>query len=209
MAASHEQTLNVAAILASPRLNGNSRVLLDRAMETLRHKQPAHLDIQELLISRLDIAPCRACEDCFDDGRCRQRDDMDRVQSILENADLLVVASPVYFSGPPGPFKQLIDRCQNIWAAKTLLRRQNPRRAHRRALILLAAARKTPRVFEATQAIIRAWLRSLDVPAEQVVTCPGVDGPGEASARKGRLEAVERAMAKILDDVMEASGLQP
>lgn len=193
--------MNVTAILASPRPNGNSRLLLDRALETLRSIGLQGLTIQEFVVYDLDIAPCLACDDCFQEGRCSQRDDMDRVQAALEQADLILVASPLYFSGPPGPLKLLIDRCQNIWAARTLLGRRHENRAGRRALVILAAARKDPKAFAAIEDILKVWLRSLDVPRHQVVTCPGVDGPGEAATRTGRLEAVDRALLELLQDM--------
>ena len=61
------------------------------------------------------INPCMGCNSCFkrDDLSCIQKDDMQTVYDKLAKADMLVVASPVYFYGISSQLKALIDRCHN------------------------------------------------------------------------------------------------
>ncbi len=196
--------IHVTALLASPRPDGNSRILLDRALGSLRAQAGHDGTMETFTVTDLHISHCLGCDQCSTTGTCVQRDDMDMVQAALERSDLVVVASPVYFSGPPGPLKQLIDRCQNIWAARTLLGRRHPRRASRRALVLLTAARTKGRIFETTEEILKVWLHILDIPIHRTVTCPGVDEPGQAASQTAVLESIDEVTGALVEEILTA-----
>ena len=55
------------------------------------------------------------CNACFtsESNTCVQKDDMSVIYSKLANADMLVIASPVYFYGLSAQLKAVIDRCHN------------------------------------------------------------------------------------------------
>ena len=60
----------------------------------------------------MDIHGCLACEYCHGKGKgqCIQKDDMENVYHQLEEADMLVIAAPIYYHGLPGQMKCCIDR---------------------------------------------------------------------------------------------------
>jgi putative NADPH-quinone reductase len=69
--------------------------------------------VQALQVREMQVAPCRACLSCMlkTPGICAQNDDMAQVYAGLKQADLLVLASPVYTDGHSAQLKAVIDRC--------------------------------------------------------------------------------------------------
>ena len=63
-------------------------------------------------VCRKKIGGCLACEYCHTEGRgsCIQKDDMQQVYDLLRQADMLVLASPIYYHGLSGQLKCAIDR---------------------------------------------------------------------------------------------------
>ena len=61
------------------------------------------------------INPCMGCNACFKskDNTCAQKDDMAMIYEKMAHADMLVIASPVYFYGLSAQLKAVIDRCHN------------------------------------------------------------------------------------------------
>ena len=97
-------------ITSSWRKNSNSTCLAAHAAEAAR--QNGH-EITMADIARMNIGPCRACMSCQEskDGRCILKDDMGKFYPLLEEAELLVFVSPVYWFNLCGQIKQFIDRC--------------------------------------------------------------------------------------------------
>ena len=63
-----------------------------------------------------NIAPCKDCRYCWHKKGCSIHDGMDEVYRLLEEADNVVLASPMYFHSITGKMKALIDRFQVYWA---------------------------------------------------------------------------------------------
>ena len=69
-----------------------------------------HVDVLE--VGRMRIAGCLGCEWCHTrgGGSCVQRDDMDAVYPLWDKADMIVLASPVYYGSFSGQLHCLIHR---------------------------------------------------------------------------------------------------
>ncbi len=65
-------------------------------------------------VSELDIRHCNGCGGCGTGG-CTTEDDMDIVFSKFSESDVLVMATPIRFSGPSSLIKEVMDRFQPIW----------------------------------------------------------------------------------------------
>ena len=86
--------MKVLAISASPRKGGNAEVLCN---ESLKGAAESGHDVQKIRLAEKKIAPCLACYSCADSHDCVCRDDMAEVLGALKAADVIVLASPVYF----------------------------------------------------------------------------------------------------------------
>ncbi|MFR8317376.1 MAG: flavodoxin family protein [Catenibacillus sp.] len=100
--------MKVLAISASPRKGGNSDVLCD---QFLKGAADAGHKIEKIRLAEKKIAPCMACYGCTESHRCVIGDDMDQMMQKMIDADVIVLATPVYFYCMAAQMKIMIDRC--------------------------------------------------------------------------------------------------
>ena len=111
--------MKVLGIMGSPRLKGNTDLLLEEALKGARSRQAA---VEKLIVDKMKITPCKEYYGCLKDGNCVMRDDMDIVIPKLIEADGIIVASPMFFYGVTAQLKALIDRCQALWVRRNVLK---------------------------------------------------------------------------------------
>lgn len=98
---------NVLIISASPRKNGNSDILCDRFAEGARER--GH-NTEKVFLASKNIGYCRGCGVCNSTHKCVQKDDMSELLDKMVAADVIVLATPVYFYTMDGQMKTFIDR---------------------------------------------------------------------------------------------------
>ena len=103
--------MNILILSGSPRKGGNTDLLVEAFV---RGASPRHR-VAVVSVHDYAVRPCMGCNACFrrDDHVCCQDDDMAVVYAKLAAADMLVIASPVYFYGLSAQLKAVIDRCHN------------------------------------------------------------------------------------------------
>jgi multimeric flavodoxin WrbA len=102
--------MKVLAINSSPLMaKGNTAVILTPFLDGMKE---AGAEVELFYTKKLKIKPCQGCFNCWvkTPGVCIQRDDMDMLRPKIGEADVLVLATPVYVDGMTGPLKNLIDR---------------------------------------------------------------------------------------------------
>ncbi len=97
----------VLLISGSPRKDGNSDLLCD---EFMRGALEAGHTVEKVRLQELKISGCRACYGCRNTGVCVQKDDMDPLLDQMVQANVIVLATPVYFYSMDGQMKTMIDR---------------------------------------------------------------------------------------------------
>ncbi|MCM1193953.1 MAG: flavodoxin family protein [Acetatifactor muris] len=102
----------VLIIESSPRKGGNSNLLCD---EFARGAAESGNAVKRIALRDKDIRFCKACYACFKTGRCVQKDDMEEILNEFQAADVVVLASPVYFRAINGQMKTMIDRLLPRW----------------------------------------------------------------------------------------------
>lgn len=101
--------MKVLAISASPRGGGNSDVLCDRF---LKGASEAGAETEKIRLAEKKLSPCLACYACMREGGvCAQKDGMAEILQKLIDADVIVLAVPVYFYSMAAQMKIMIDRC--------------------------------------------------------------------------------------------------
>ena len=99
---------NVLIISASPRLKGNSDLLCD---QFLKGAQEAGHQAEKINLQGKKINFCLGCGVCNNTHVCVQKDDMKTLLDKMVSADVIVLATPVYFYSMDGQLKTFIDRC--------------------------------------------------------------------------------------------------
>ncbi len=100
-------TKNVLIISSSPRKNGNSDLLCNEFMKGV--VEAGH-NVEKIRLSDYKINFCQACYVCKTKGKCFQNDDMEKILEKIDNADTIVLATPVYFYCMSAQLKTMIDR---------------------------------------------------------------------------------------------------
>jgi multimeric flavodoxin WrbA len=98
---------NVLIISASPRKNGNSDILCDRFAQGAKESGNS---VEKVFLASKNIGYCRGCGVCNNTHKCVQKDDMAEILDKMVNADVIVLATPVYFYTMDGQMKTFIDR---------------------------------------------------------------------------------------------------
>ena len=102
----------VLILSGSPRKNGNSDMLCN---EFARGAIEAGHEVEKIRVAEKNIGYCRGCYACRDTGVCAIKDDMTEVLQKMIDADVIVLASPVYFYSVDAQLKALIDRTVARW----------------------------------------------------------------------------------------------
>lgn len=103
----------VVLLSGSPRPNGNSSMLCD---EFIRGAAEAGNKAEKILLSRKKVVGCMGCNACYRNGGiCVQKDDMEEIKNKLLEADVIVLASPVYFYSMTAQLKAVIDRTYSFY----------------------------------------------------------------------------------------------
>ena len=104
---------NVLIISSSPRKNGNTNTLCEQFKKGAEAKGH-HVDLVRIMEKKVNF--CLACDACMKNGgKCVQKDDMAAILDLYNKADVLVLATPVYFYGISAQMKTFIDRTYPIW----------------------------------------------------------------------------------------------
>jgi len=110
--------MNILAIIGSPRKRGNTDILVDQILKGCLKKGHAG---EKLYLYDYEISPCIDCRFCkTKDYSCSIRDDMQKIYPKMQMADLIIFGTPVYWYGPTGKMKLLIDRMRPFIANKRL-----------------------------------------------------------------------------------------
>ena len=101
--------MRILVLNGSPRENGNTKKMVS-AFKEGAVSSGHRVDVVD--VCRKNIGGCLACEYCHTKGggECIQKDDMQEVYALLQEAEMLVIASPIYYHGISGQLKCAIDR---------------------------------------------------------------------------------------------------
>jgi len=154
-------TVKVLGISASPRVKGNSDLLLRQA---LAGAKSAGADVEYIRLSDYKIAPCLECNLCHTTGKCVVQDDYQQLLAKMLNAGRVIFATPIFFMGLCAQAKTLIDRGQCLWAQKYLLKKEliTPER-DRRAMVIAVGGSKSTKMFESIRSTMTSYFDSLQM----------------------------------------------
>ena len=183
---------HILGLYGSPRIGGISALLLDKALETAAI---AGAQVEALHLDKLDLLPCDGCEACSKGAPCvHAPDDASRALESLYQANVLILACPVYFFGVPAQLKSLIDRSQIYWWRGEERRRHGP--PQRPAYTIVTAGQNRPDEFVGVLGSLSAFLFSLDFKPQAPFLVPGADSIDPLDPKSPFLEgAIELGLA--------------
>ena len=101
--------MRILVLNGSPRPKGNTKQMVEAFREGA-NSSGHQVDVVD--VCQKKIGGCIACEYCHTkgNGACIQKDDMQEIYTLLKDAEMLVIASPIYYHGISGQLKCVIDR---------------------------------------------------------------------------------------------------
>ena len=101
---------NAVIAYGSPRLKKSGSFYLGENFAIGLRK--GGVSIEKIMVHKKNIKPCLGCFTCWikTPGKCVHHDDMGEILPIIDKADLIVYAIPLYIYSVPGPVKMFLDR---------------------------------------------------------------------------------------------------
>lgn len=175
------------AIWGSPRRGGNSEVLLDAFIEGAAG---AGAEVEKVALRELKITPCLEIYHCFKDGTCPIKDDMQPLYEKLLAADVVALATPIFFYSVSAQAKAMIDRTQALWARRYQLKQDFPG-PERQGVLLCTAATKGKLLFVGVRLVAKYFFDAINVSYAAEILVRGVDEKGAIHQRPEVLHAAQ------------------
>jgi len=180
--------MKVLGILGSPRRGGNSEKLLDKALEGVRSSGAL---CEKVALGDLTFKGCIECGGCDSTGICILVDDMTALYKKIEDADVVIVASPIFFASLPSQLKAFVDRFQSRWVAKYRLKNTGSGKKKEGAFICDSGWDKKE-FFENAKYVLKTLFVTLDIEYSGELYAGGMDKPGAVDkAKQAMSEAFE------------------
>ena len=172
--------MNILILSGSPRKGGNTELLVEAFVKGASQKH--HVEV--VSVHDYKVNPCMGCNACFksESNSCVQKDDMPLIYEKMAVADMLVIASPVYFYGLSAQLKAVIDRFHNPIRDTYHIKKT--------ALLLVGAA-SLPELFDGILAQYRLCLNFFKLENAGRVLVRGVKDKGDIRNTGALHEAFE------------------
>ncbi len=159
---------NIVIVNSTPRTGGNSEIL---AQEFARGATEAGHCVKQITVRSLGLKFCTGCLFCQSHGKCVLNDGMNALYESVQQADVLVFATPVYFYSVCGQLKTFLDRLNPLY----------PRKNRFNEVYLLAtAAEREESAIDCCVSDIQGWIDCFDgVVLKDVLRGVGAHGKGE------------------------------
>jgi len=170
--------IKIIAIYGSPRRNGNTATLLQRAVEGAR---VSGAEVEEIVLRDLKMSPCLEIYGCKNAGECRLKDDFQKARDQVLAADGLMLASPVFFYTVSAHTKIFMDRFQSLWVKKYWIdaTRKGQSNSSRKGLFIAAGATKGKKLFDGILLSLRYFFDVIDMQLWKALLYRGLDFEGD------------------------------
>lgn len=169
---------SILILEGSPRQNGNTSILVDAFVDGAKENGNA---IVRINVCKNKISGCVSCQYCTShSGECVLKDGMDEIYSLLENVDIVVFATPLYYYGFSSQLKAVIDR----FHAKSAIGGIKPAQS-----ILLTVGADDLSAFEPLIATYKSILDYLKWENIGILAVDGVEEKGAIRGNDGLIKA--------------------
>jgi multimeric flavodoxin WrbA len=163
---------NILVITGSPRKAGNSDLLADAFISGALSK--GH-QVTKFAAAAKTIGCCRACDTCWSKGHaCSFNDGFTELEPLLEQADVLVFASPLYWFAMSAQIKAAMDR---MYAYDMENRKLSLK--IKEAILLVCGAGESMAIFDGVIASHKCALEYLKWRNAGILAVPGVHAKGD------------------------------
>jgi multimeric flavodoxin WrbA len=184
--------MRIVSLLGSPRSKGNSTAIANRFTETAV-KQGA--EIRSFELKRLSYRGCQGCYVCKNSlDHCVLQDDLTEVLDAVQEADLVLLASAVYYGDITSQLKGFIDRSFSYLKPDYLTNPQPSRLSPKKLVFVLTQGTPDETLFADIFPRYEGFLKWMGFSDSSLIRACGI-GPGSVDAVPGEflLQAEEAA----------------
>lgn len=181
----------VLGISSSPRVDGNTELLLKEAMKGAEDEGA----VTEIVrIRNMSFSPCHSCGYCEKHGECHLKDDFQSLMVKMLRADILFFATPIYFMSVCAWGKMAIDRCQVLWTRKYKLNLEVRDKTKKwGGLVIAVGGSRSVKMFDSIRLTMKYFFDVLEINETEEIFFNQVD---ERGVIKGHPHALEEAYQK-------------
>lgn len=152
--------MNILVINASSATNGHTNIAVKTYLKVFNNKA----NIKHYELRKLKYKGCIDCKSCYKTGECIFKDDITELYHDYDVADVIIVASPIYFLSVSSQLKAVIDRTQAIWSSKYKLKKSiiNKNKKRFGIFIATAGADLASNLSLAARAIINMFFKAIN-----------------------------------------------
>jgi len=186
----------ILGLQGSPRKKGNTSVLLSAFMD---EAEKLGVVTRTIIADQKNIKPCKEYKTCELKGFCPIDDDMQsEIYSLLWQADLIVMATPVFFYSIPAQLKALIDRSQTLWARKYRLKLEDPGRKWRSGFLLALGATKGANLFDGLNLTVKYFFDAVGAHPMGSLTYRKIEEKGDIAKHPTALNEVREKAHELI-----------
>ena len=174
----NSKKVHIAAVFGSPRRQGNTATLLNKAVDGARD---AGAQVTEIVLRDLKMSPCLEIYGCKKEGRCVIKDDYGEVEALFQRIDGLMLASPIFFYSVSAHTKILMDRCNSLWVKKYWVDKQpfDQTIYPRKGMFISVGSSKGKRLFEGAILSVKYFMDALDMELWRSLVYRGIESEGQ------------------------------
>jgi len=188
--------MNIVAVLGSPRLKGNSSFIAGRFLRTAKALGAATRTFE---LNKLSYRGCQACEACKKKaGMCSLEDGLKPALEAVREADVLLLASPIYYGDLSSQLKGFIDRTYGFFTPGFRANGHKSRLPSGKTLVFVLTQGASPKHFEGVFERYAGMLKYHGFTRSFLIRACELVGPRDARSHKELLKLADKAATEII-----------
>ncbi len=180
--------MNIIVFSGSPRKGGNTDLLADAFVAGATSHRA---NVEKIRLIELKYSPCIECGGCDETGKCILKDDLTEIYPKIESADVVVLASPMFFYNITANSQALVERSQAFWVRQYVLKQGEIGGKRRQGIFLSAGATKGKLLFDGSLRVMRYFFDAIGGDLAAALLIRGAEKKGEIKEIPGALETAE------------------
>ncbi len=189
--------MNIVCLFGSPRVKGNSAAIANRFLASA---EKFGAKIQTFALNKLTYRGCQACMTCKTKlDRCVLKDDMEPVLDAVRDADILVLASPIYYGDLTSQMKGFVDRSYS-YLKPDYISNPNPSRLNpgKSLLMILPQGQADESMFADVFPKYEMFFKWSGFENCQLIRACGMQNASDAQKREDIMKLAENMAEKLL-----------
>ncbi len=188
--------MKIVCLLGSPRLTGNSTTVANRFLETAQERGAV---TETFALNRLNYRGCQACEACKTKlDKCALDDDLTPALAAVAGADILVLASPVYFGDISSQMKAFVDRTLSYLKPDFLTNPEPSRLAPGKRLVFILSQTQADNMFVDIFPKYEFFYQMMGFRDNRLIRACGVTRIGDVDRRSDIFDLAEKSAIEMV-----------